>query len=53
MVAGRVTAAYGEQGYGRYAVVEKESGRVVGSCGFGKPTGGAGVDLAVKYFRIE
>lgn len=45
----RVTAAYGEQGYGRYAVVEKETGRVVGSCGFGKPTGPTGVDFGYVF----
>jgi RimJ/RimL family protein N-acetyltransferase len=48
---GRVTAAYSEQGYGRYAVVEKESGRVVGSCGFGKAHGPAGVDFGYVFAR--
>jgi [ribosomal protein S5]-alanine N-acetyltransferase len=47
----RVTAAYREQGYGRYAVVEKESGRVVGSCGFGRSKGGASVDFGYVYAR--
>ena len=47
----RVTAAYREQGYGRYAVVEKETGRVVGSCGFGEPSGPAGVDFGYVFAR--
>ncbi|HEX6622420.1 MAG TPA: GNAT family N-acetyltransferase [Pyrinomonadaceae bacterium] len=48
---GRVRAAYREQGFGRYAVVEKESGRVVGSCGFGKANGPAGVDFGYVFAR--
>lgn len=49
----RVRAAYDEQGYGRFAVVEKETGRVVGSCGFGKPTGAAGVDFGYVFARAS
>jgi RimJ/RimL family protein N-acetyltransferase len=30
----RVTTAYAERGYGPWAVVEKATGKVVGSCGF-------------------
>ncbi|MCA1636491.1 MAG: GNAT family N-acetyltransferase [Acidobacteria bacterium] len=31
---GRVSASYAERGYGPWAVVEKASGRVIGSCGY-------------------
>ena len=47
----RVTGAYREHGYGRYAVVEKATGRVVGSCGFGPPGGPLGIDFGYVYAR--
>ena len=47
----RVTAAYREHGYGRYAVVEKATGRVVGSCGFGTQTEPHGVDFGYVFAR--
>lgn len=47
----RVAAAYREHGYGRLAVVEKASGRVIGSCGFGEPNTPPGIDLGYVFAR--
>jgi len=47
----RVTAAYREHGFGRFAVVEKATARVVGSCGFDTPAEPHGVEFGYVYER--
>ncbi len=48
---GRVRAAYSERGYGRLAVVEKSSGSVIGSCGFGVSNTMHGIDFGYVFAR--
>lgn len=44
-------ACYGLRGYGRWAVVEKASGKVVGSCGFGPLDGLPEIDFGYVFAR--
>ncbi|HEV2864570.1 MAG TPA: GNAT family N-acetyltransferase [Pyrinomonadaceae bacterium] len=48
---GRVEASYRERGYGFWAVVEKSSGREIGSCGFGPRPGAETVEFGYLYAR--
>jgi len=48
---GRVAASYRERGYGFWAVVEKATGREVGSCGFGPQTGTGLPEFGYLYAR--
>jgi [ribosomal protein S5]-alanine N-acetyltransferase len=44
-------AGYREQAYGRWAVVERATGRVVGSCGYGAPEIPAEIELGYLFAR--
>lgn len=48
---GRAVACYREQGFGRWAVVEKKGGRVIGSCGFGVLAETGEVDFGYVFAR--
>lgn len=48
---GRVADSYRTRGYGFWAVVEKSSGRAVGSCGFGPHQGTGGPEFGYLYAR--
>jgi RimJ/RimL family protein N-acetyltransferase len=48
---GRVAESYRERGYGFWAVVEKSSGREVGSCGFGPQPGTGAPEFGYLYAR--
>lgn len=48
---GRVGASYAERGYGPWAVVEKTSGEVVGSCGFSYLPVSSEVDFGYVFAR--
>jgi ribosomal-protein-alanine N-acetyltransferase len=47
----RVLEAYSDHGFGRLAVVEKTSGHVIGSCGFGARTNSQGIDFGYVFAR--
>ena len=48
---GRVADSYRERGYGFWAVVEKSSGRAIGSCGFGPHQGTGEPEFGYLYAR--
>jgi len=45
--------AYAERGWSRWAVVEKASGEVVGSCGYGLPYGTDELDFGYMFGRAH
>lgn len=47
----RTTSAYDEKIYGRWAVEEKATRRVIGSCGFGPPEVPAQIELGYLFAR--
>jgi ribosomal-protein-alanine N-acetyltransferase len=47
----RVTTAYAERGYGPWAVVEKATGKVVGSCGFSYIAALSEIDFGYVFAR--
>ena len=46
-----VTAFQQERGYARWAVVEKASGEIIGSCGYGRVYGGPEIDFGYVIAR--
>jgi len=50
---GRGREAYAARGWGRWAVVEKAGGEVVGSCGFGLPSDASEVEFGYVFGRAH